>query len=381
MNGLETGLITLVTVATLLQFARVIEKGAGVGLADRLGLGLMCGLVFLARIDAAILCVMIFAVWALDLLIRERVRFGTVVAWLVPAGALSLLIAAPWLLNNLLNFGSIMPSSGSSQSLNARFGGNAPGVPPDAFELFFPMLPIPRRVEEMPPVIAFTGIAIVLILLFYVVKVIRSGNPVMRAVVAAYLLHAIALVTYYGLFFGAPHFLSRYLAPLAPLFIIAAVSAALDIGRWVLPRWPRALVLTYGFGGVVLSALLLVRLVLPGAPVQGHAQVVAWTRENVPEEAWVGAVQTGTLGYWHDRTINLDGKVNPIALEERRTHGHVLFYVVDSDIDYIVDWAGVANWVDFEVAKDAGFDVAFEVLVQDPGLNLSAMRRRGVETP
>jgi hypothetical protein len=374
MNGLETGLITLVTVVTLLQFGRVIGQGAGATLADRLGVGLLCGLVFLARIDAAILCVAIFLVWTLDLLIRQRLGFGAVVRWLLPPGLISLAVAAPWLLNNLIGFGSIMPSSGSAQSLTAQIGGNAFLLPSKLFEFLFPMLPIPRWLERQDLSIAiFAGVAAVIVLLF-LYRVIRSGSPVVRAVIAAYLLHGIALVVYYGVFFGAPHFLSRYLAPLAPLLILASVTVAVDLGRWLMPKRATALVLTYGLGGIALSGALLVRLLLPGAPNQGHEQVVAWVAENVPEETWVGAVQTGTLGYWHDRTINLDGKVNPEALAARRSEGHVLNYVVASEIDYIIDWAGVGDWVTRPEAE-GGFAEAFELLVQDRATNLSVIGR------
>ena len=69
--------------------------------------------------------------------------FGAVIVRLMPAGLLSLIIAAPWLINNKLKFGSIVPISGSSQSLNATFAGNLPLVPIRLFEYLFPMLPVP----------------------------------------------------------------------------------------------------------------------------------------------------------------------------------------------------------------------------------------------
>jgi hypothetical protein len=371
MNGLETGLITLVTVVTLIQFARVIEKGADAQLIDRLGLGLMCGLVFLARIDAAILCVMIFAVWALDMLIRQRQSFGRMLVWLFPAGVLSLVVAAPWLLNNLLNFGSIMPISGPAQSLKASFGGHAELIPAKVFEFFFPMIPVPAFVERRSIFIAIGAVTSAFILVWFLVRVIRFGSAGTRAVVAAYVLHGLALLVYYGLFFGAPHFLSRYMAPIAPLMIIASVSVALDIGRWVLPRAGQALALVYGIGGIVVSLGFLIVLLLPGNPKQGHEQVVAWVSQNVEPQTWVAAVQTGTLGYWHDRTINLDGKVNPQALAARQEFGHVLDYVIASEIDYIVDWAGVGNWI----KRPGQFSESFELVLQDADINLSVMRR------
>ena len=377
MNALETGLITLVTVVTLLQFARVIGQGAAATLLDRLGLGLMCGLVFLARIDAAILCVMIFSVWAADILIRQRQGVGTVISWLLPPGLLSLAVAAPWLLNNLIGFGSIMPISGPAQSLNATVGAHAHLIPSKLFELMFPMLPVPRWFERQTWSIAIFAVAVTIILVTFLVRVIRFGSPAVRAVIAAYVLHGIALTIYYGVFFGAPHFLSRYLAPIAPLLILATFVVALDIGRWLLPNraaWP---VFAYGLSGVALSWALLVWLLLPGAPNQGHGQVVAWVNANVPENAWIGAVQTGTLGYWHDRTVNLDGKVNPEALAARRTEGHVLNYIVGSDIDYVIDWAGVGDWLNRPEAS-GGYTETFELVVQDRQTDLSVTRRKEV---
>ena len=149
---------------------------------------------------------------------------------------------------------------------------------------------------------------------------------------------------------------------------------ALSLGRRLLPARPELLARAYGFGGLALCLLLL----LPGMKEQGHAQVVRWVDENVPPAAWVGAVQTGTLGYWHDRTVNLDGKVNPEALEARRRDGHVLGYVTQSRIDYIVDWAGVAGWIDH---PEGGFAEAFELVLRDPEANLSVMRRRTLHPP
>ena len=371
MNGLETGLITLVTVVTLIQFARVIEKGADSDLSDRLGLGLMCGLVFLARIDAAILCVMIFAVWALDLLIRQRFSIAKVFVWLFPAGILSLVVAAPWLLNNQLNFGSIMPLSGPAQSLKASFGAHAELIPAKTFEFFFPMVPVPAFVERRSLFMAAGALAGALIILWYLVRVMRFGSAATRAVVAAYALHGAALLVYYGLFFGAPHFLSRYMAPIAPLMIIASVSVAVDLGRWIFPRAGQSLAMIYGFGGIIVSIGFLILLVLPGNPKQGHEQVVDWVEENIDPQTWIGAVQTGTLGYWHDRTINLDGKVNPEALAARQEFGHVLDYVTASQIDYIVDWAGVGNWV----KRPGAFSETFELVLQDEDINLSVMKR------
>jgi hypothetical protein len=374
MNGLETGLVTLMTALVFVQFHRVIAAGTEVPRRDTLLLGALCGLAFLARIDTAILSIALFSVWGLDALIRQRIGLVATVGRLLPAGILCLLIAAPWLLNNLLAFGSLMPISGPAQSLDAVFGAHAVLIPTTLFEHTFPMLPVPGSIARAPVAVAVFGLVVAAVLGWFWLRVAMRGGAAERAVVLAFSLHGAALACYYGLFFGADHFLSRYLAPLAPLLIVAAVATALDLGRLLAGRGrPTILAGLYGFGGLGLSLLLLGRLLLPGTVEQGHSQVIAWVDENVTDETWVGAVQTGTLGYWHDRTINLDGKVNPDALDARRADGHVLGYVVDSEIEYIVDWAGVGSWAD---RADAGFNEHFDLIVMDPEANLSVMRRR-----
>ena len=375
MNGLETGLYTLVILVTLLQFSRVLSQGMASGGGARLALGALCGLAFLARNDAAFLVIAIFVLWGLHDLVALRLGLVAVLRRIVPPGLLSLLLALPWLVNNQLNFGSIVPISGAAQSLTARFGQNADLLPSKVFEYLFPMLPVPGALETVTPAMIAFGVAACLILPWFAFRVWQRGGTV-RLVVAAYLAHAIAICVYYGLFFGAPHFFSRYLAPVAPILILASIVVLLDLARWTGRARATAVTAGVGLAGLALSVILLGRLLLPGVTEQGHFHVVRWVEANVPEDAWVGAVQTGTLGYWHDRTINLDGKVNPDALAARRSKGHVLDYVVDSEIAYIADWNGIAIWAE---DQRAGFSDRFELVVDRPGDNLAVLKRREIQ--
>lgn len=373
MNGLETSLYTLALVVTLLAFAGVLARDNGASPGARLFVGALCGVAVLARNDAVFFVTALFLVWGVWELFVARTPFVATLVRLVPPGLLSIAVASPWLVSNQIRFGSIVPVSGPAQSVEAEFAQNAWLIPSRIFEYIFPMLPLPRSLEVRSDVIALVGAISVVVLLVFLWRIVRHGSPVARALVMVYLLHAFAISGYYGLFFGAPHFMSRYHAPLAPLLITAGLAAALEMGRLIRSR-PNALAWAYTGAGVVLSAALLLRALLPGQTLQGHEQVIAWVEENVAEETWVGAVQTGTLGYWHDRTINLDGKVNPAALAARREDGHVLNYVTESEIDYVVDWSGVGNWVDFPQARD-GYDEAFERVLQDRERNLSVQRR------
>jgi hypothetical protein len=201
---------------------------------------------------------------------------------------------------------------------------------------------------------------------------LRAGGAV-RWVVLAYVVHGLALGTYYGVFFGAAHFLGRYLAPIAPLLIVAVLVGGLDLVRLFGARGA-SVARALAVAALALCVAVLGWFAVPGTREQGHFQVVEWVERNVDDATWVAAVQTGTLGYWHDRTINLDGKVNPAALAERAARGTVLPYVVRTErIRYIADWRGMAGWADDSAG---GFDEAFELLVDDPGANLAVLRRR-----
>jgi hypothetical protein len=121
---------------------------------------------------------------------------------------------------------------------------------------------------------------------------------------------------------------------------------------------------------VAIVVALDVRLYLRGTD-QGHFQVVEWVERNVPDHVWVGAVQTGTLGFFHDRTINLDGKVNPHALAARLS-GRTQEYVLETPIQYLVDWVGIESWL-----KGTALEGRFEPLVVDPERNLAVLARIG----
>lgn len=375
MNALETGLYTLCVLLVVLWFHRVLQFGNAVLLGERLLLGALCGVAFLARNDAVFLCAGVFGMWFLHGLLALRVDLLTAFHRVVAPVLMSLAVALPWLVYNKLGFGSIVPISGAAQKLGAEFGQNAGLLPGKVFEHLFPMLPLPGGVEAQWPVVALCAVLSVAVLGAFALRMIRRGGPMAYAL-AAYALYGVALGVYYGLFFGAPHFMSRYLAPMAPLLIVASGSVLLEVLRALMPRRGGAAFAWVTTAAIALALALNLRPLMAGAP-QGHFQVVDWVRQNVPEEAWIGAVQTGTLGYWHDRTINLDGKVNPDALAVLRREGDVLGYVAASKIGYVADWAGIADWVE---RGDAAFAEAFELVVHDGAANLAVLRRRAAES-
>lgn len=371
MNGLETGLYVALVALTVTVFGDLMAKGAPYARRDQILFGALCGLTFLARIDGALLVTALFLVRFVYVQATGRLGFAGAVREALPPGLIALAVAAPWLIHNQILFGSIMPISGSAQSVGTAIGRNLQVVPVNLFETMLPMLPVPQRLLTAAPAQLAALLAIVSVLAAFIFMTARRRDGFAPAI-WAYLLFGVAITGYYGLFFGAGHFINRYFAPLAPLLICAALSVGLMAARALRLGETRIPALA-GLAAVALCLGLLGRLVLPGVKQQGHFQVVEWVRENVAPPTWVGAVQTGTLGYWHDRTVNLDGKVNPGALRARVAEGHVLGYVVASEIAYVVDWAGVGEaW---SRRTEANFNRRFELVLLDEAANLSVMRR------
>lgn len=374
MNALETGLYTLMVLSVLLLFGKILQQGESSTVLQRIIFGVICGIAFLARVDAVFLLTAVFIVWLAYELLVLRTPFLMAIRKLFFPGILSIIIASPWLINNYLNFGSIMPISGQSQSLGASFGNNISLLPAKLFEHALPMFPVPTAWEEhFVPITVFSGL--VLFFVIYSLTLIWRAGGSVRLVVLAYVMYGLFLSVYYGLFFGAPHFMSRYMAPVAPLLIISVMVSGLHLIHQLLPHYAARVLPAAASLSLLLCIALLGRLLLPDAKQQGHFQVVNWIQENVPEETWVGAVQTGTLGYWHDRTINLDGKVNPEALRALHEAGDVLDYVTASRIEYLADWSGIANWVTYAEERGSLFSDAFDVLVEDTEENLGVLQR------
>ena len=369
MNCLETTLYALCVMAAALVFLRLNAKGEPLSPRGVLKLGLLLGAAFWARNDAVF--------WGAGIAVghvayRGRRELPRRVLEVAALGGVAGIVGAPWLINNYFGFGHVVPISGISESMHAKFGENLSLLPVVLAEYVNGVVPIPLSLEENPAVIAACGVFVLAIGLPAVLFVYRrAAQPEKRLMLAA-MTFALLLSLYYGTMFGARHFLARYLFPTGPfLLLLWAAVAKAELAR--AGARTRLVLLAPAAGVIALSALLGHRLFVNGARHQ-HQQVVEWVRSNVAESTWVGATQTGTLGFFHDRTINLDGKVNPEALAAR-TLRRVPEYAYEKGVAFIADWAGFAGWATLPV-----FAEHFELIVNDPKNNLAVLRRKGVLT-
>ncbi|RKZ51789.1 MAG: hypothetical protein DRR16_02640 [Candidatus Parabeggiatoa sp. nov. 3] len=266
---------------------------------------------------------------------------------------------------NQIYFGSIMPISGQSQTLNIAYGQNLPAIPPILTEYFLVFLPIPHSLQSKLPIILASTVFLagIIIMLWRLWRHLQTIERRLFVLVSLYLL---GLVGFYGFYFGAGHFLPRYLFPLSPFLALLWASLVVWAWRRVSWQWVR-----YGFAGLFITLFLGLWVHDFRKNNDQHFQVVKWVQQHVAEHEWVGAIQSGTLGYFHDRTINLDGKVNYEALEARKRK-QLIEYVIEKRVDYLADWVGIARWMD----KHALIRQHFDVIVKDHQRNLAVLKRR-----
>ena len=366
-NSLETALYVLLILASVVLYDRFAPSLAAKLAPIRCALlGVLLGLTFLARNDALFLIAAMLAIHLATGLRHRHIPRRLAQSFVI--GAISLLTALPWLMFNHARFGSVMPISGQAESIRAGLAANLPEAMAVQLETLLVIARVPAALQMNPifQIICAGGVLALVLLAAWHRRWLADN---LSAGLLSVALYAVALLAFYGLWFGAPHFLGRYLFP--PLIFFAIVLAALVVRLWYAqPRaLPRPELLSVG----LLAALWLIavdtRLYLHGGAHE-HFQVVDWVEHNVPDNTWVAAVQSGTLGYYHDRTINLDGKVNPQALAARRTDT-IPQYVADGPARYIVDWAGLARWRNIPA-----INAHFELIEHDTTRNLAVFRRR-----
>lgn len=366
-NGLETGPYLLAIIAFLLLDLQWKSDGW----RRATSMGAVLGILFLMRNDAVFLIVAVVAAepWRNVSPLRP-VSARVTSAFLI--GGTSVIVALPWLFYSATTFGHIVPVSGRAQNLNATMGENLFALPRVLLEYVIVVAPLPVWLNEgawpLVSVLAFVAAVGAAIGLRDSLRM-QFGRPL-----ALLAIFVALLAIYYGFFFGAAYFLSRYLFPFSVLTVLLLCAGLAAVAR-LRP------VLAMGLVAVAVAILMvsLQRQYARGTR-HPHAQVVEWVSANVSEDTWIGAPQSGFLGYFHDRTINLDGKLNPQAFAARRDERLFRYIVDETPIEYIVDWYGLARWVDQPDTVTEERDPAvlmghFDVLVRDRERNLVVLKR------
>ena len=367
MNGLETGFYALIAVVVGLRF---VESDDTVhepwGLWDNVASGVLLGTAFWVRNDAVFLILAacltyLFSGAHLGIDVVAR-RFGRTLVF----GSLSVLVASPWLAFNYRLFGHIMPVSGRAENLTAELFHNTLEVPPVLLEYFAVFVPVPQTYEEIPLVAAACVLPLVVLGLTVIRSFIGTPHRTERTLIVLAAIYTVCLSCFYGLYFGAGWFMARYLFPTSPFLALGWAAAVI---LWIVPRFSSTAVRGLAVGLVAVCVLLNVRTYQRGHK-HAHFQVIEWAETNLPPAMWSGAIQTGTLGFFHDRTVNLDGKVNIdayYAVKNDRSGA----YAVTTDVEYLLDWIGMADWL-----TRPAIEAEFRTIVNDTERNLAVLQRR-----
>jgi hypothetical protein len=332
LNGLETSLAMALSLWAAL-LAAGIDRAASPG--RWAGLGAVCGLCLLARIDT---CFLVLLIGCLGL------GRGGIGRALIMAGT-ALVVVSPWWGWCLLEFGSPVPESGSAVRQLVHFYretgldtgaalasaivtlsgiGGSPGLLSGLLVLALGLAGLiwllARAATRHWDAASLIGIAAAILLVFY--------------------------VTYLPIFW----FFERYFQPVILGLIIGAVllldGLAGRLGRH-LPA-TRVLPALLGLTCIALNLAPLGRLHAGVAPagwnsiygVKGYAQVARDIIAALPEGAVLGAMQSGALGYfaWADmRVVNLDGVVSGPA-HRAIVDAALATYLRDNHVGYFADW-------------------------------------------
>jgi len=351
-NGLETGLYCALLLSTLWYYSTLLRKERE-GTASTVGrwalLGVLLGLTVLARIDGAI----VVAAFASYELIRGKHRTLRTLTRVGLFSAIAVLVSSPWWVYNYRTFGSLMPISGQSESIESLYHINlytTPQVLGDIFSVLFytPFNGIPIWATIVWPLV-LASIYIVLIKKFDLVRQMKSRFN-LEALIPI-LLGSIALIIYYTFFFSAPHFISRYLHPLRiTVFLVFCIGISILSENLKTTSTKNRRILTV-FASIAVVAFLLFNTTMYLRAFTTDSRSPAyftglWARTVAP--AKVGMTSSGTASFVSDNVVNLDGKVNYQALLARKRDG-LAKYIIDDSITYVADWReGVEK-----VAQDA----------------------------
>jgi hypothetical protein len=373
-NGLETGFVLFLHACAWRFFAAKPLASLG----RHVAFGALLGLCVLGRIDG------VFLVIGASVLVAMRPARGSEshpvpprrLARFAAVSATAFLVSLPWWSFNLWLTGDLMPSSGTAQQIllselaEARLERRLWFAVTEPLELMVPwynlaiVAPVTDRLGVpslgqlgltdgfLQPVIAVRA-ALALAAgaigaaLLVRGRAARTGplagsadDRPRRTLAFGALLFAFALslVVYYAWTSFAVHHYWRYFSSLMPVFTVATALTLAALGSRM--RAATALVVLVCLPPVPISAVVAHtdRITLErykGRRNAYYRQQVALVERAVPEGETVASRNSGTFGFFRDHVVNLDGKVNPTALEYE---GELWRYLDDEGIDWFVDW-------------------------------------------
>ncbi len=337
-SGTESSLAALASAWVVAAAMRWTDRRR---VADAIWLGVACGVLVLSRSDAALAVAAVFA-WML----LQRVTRRELVRQVLPAGLVSLALAAPWFVWNLWRFGTIVQDSTwarpmalwdiTSRSMNGSTGSSLAGHGIDA-GLEFLSNGWPQHL------IGSRTLLIVGLVPALVVWARTRPWPKPVAAVASLALLALLAGTLLAAFHaGARLFPREYYFDWVRIALGMLGGAALA-GLRVDSRRVTARRAAVAFGvvfAVVWQVGATARLIAnPGTAWQPNMRAAGeWLAANTDEDERVLSFNAGFINYFSQRpVINIDGVVNHAAVDALEQRDLAAF-MCDSGAKWYVDF-------------------------------------------
>jgi hypothetical protein len=340
MNGLETGLLSMMLLASSLFYIRVRSGEAPPKPTQWIVFGILLGFTVLTRIDA----VFFVAAFVVVELMRYNVK-GVVTG--ATFGITAVLVSLPWWLYNYFVFGSLMPQSGQSEGLVSVLHENLYRGTIVLGDILSVSLILPNY--KLPEWFHYLWFVAALSLVMFLtrrigaVEYLKSKFDLRGLLPLA--LFASACIVYYVFFFSAPHFLPRYFHPVRMVWlIVVSCTVPLVASRLRTLYARRRNLAIFGGGLFILAAVGMTAYGYSYHFLVHHPSDLYLTGEWAKEHpiATVGMRQTGISGFISGNVVNLDGKVNFAALQAMK-YSDIGAYVVDENLDFVADWPELAR--------------------------------------
>lgn len=378
VNGMETTLSTFATLMMLTAFVTVYRTPSRKWV---LWFGASMGLAFLARVDASMLILwLVLAIILFPPIRKERIRT------VIMAGAMSALVISPWAIFTLTQGKFILPESGSAVRAHTLYTGQPNELPPPltlssalngdpAFATYYGQK-MSQFIKELtrqtyafamgiqnPDSIFLNNMNLRVVNInithstaFVIIGFLFVGGVALfsksRMSIGLWIMSALWILTaiiLYSFVVISWWFYERYTLPIAEVVSILLISIlSIGILRIFHHKWLKLIGLAILL--VIFSLISFISLTRFGQEYQwvsdssmiepraGFYEAAVWLNENVPDDARIGAFQSGVIVYYTDATvINLDGKVNADA-HHAMTDGQMWNYICDQNLDYVVDW-------------------------------------------
>lgn len=380
VNGLETSLAMLLIAATLEYYLSVYRTHEVPRPREIVTLGVLLGLAILARVDA----VLFAAALAFDMLRRWR---SAAPHRLLPVALVTAVVLLPWCVASVRTAGTVLPESGhATRFLSAAYAphdhpelkGSTYDEAPGLFLLgnvvrsflqlgTSPVVQIytrglekvtrPLEIETPSRLYGLSAILALVALAFVVAaRRWRFDRPWVHAHLGFLIVYSGLLIAVYSLYVYGMIFYSRYYYPIFFLSIMLG-AFAFDLLMGLVRPARRVLV-----GGTLIALYgLALAYMCPSRVMNGNyrfLRVVDWMAKHTPPHATVGVFNCGAIAYFSDRhVVNLDGKVNAVALDALR-QGRLAEFIDSEGIDYVIDHQWILDH--FLLDRDSTAPVRFE---------------------